>query len=350
MLRILLIDLLTLLGAVSCTNVETTGGRLRIQFETGMLQTKAGEPDGVVADGGGIAFDEGNPDIVILVAAANDAIVAKYPGSGTLEGTPNATQASISFDGLTASATYTVYAFANTQGFWTMTSGGEPVSDLTALTSATQVEALQFEPTEGDLKSDGTLLVKSSRLPLSAKGTVTLTSAANGEISLPLLRCVAKVTAVFENQYGSGLTLYDFCNKFYHMLPSTGYVVPHESDFPVEWASADPLEAEESELRIESEDDPKTENREDMVSTFWYVLPSIGPYTCDISFYLDAGRTAGHSYTALPVHDDHARDISQLARNQHLTITTRISKGESVSFNFEVAGWGDPKIEKIEFD
>ena len=68
MQRILFIGLLTLLGAVSCTNVETTGGRLRIQFETGALQTKAGEPDGVVSDGGGIALDEGNPDIVILGA------------------------------------------------------------------------------------------------------------------------------------------------------------------------------------------------------------------------------------------------------------------------------------------
>ena len=342
MQRILLIGLLTLLGAVSCTNVETTGGRLRIQFETGALQTKAGEPDGVVADGGGIAFDEGNPDIVILVAAANNDIVAKYPGSGTLEGTPAALQTSISFDGLTAGATYTVYAFANTKGFWTMTSGGDVVSDLTDLTSATQVEALQFEPTGDDeLYSDGSLKVKASRLPLSAKGTVTLTGSGNGEISLALLRCVAKVTAVFENQYGDGLTLYDFCNKFYHMLPSAGYVVPHESDFPVAWESAGCLDSDMDQLSIE--DDARD-------SKSWYVFPSIGPYTCDISFYLDAGRTDEHSYTALPVHDDHARDISQLARNQHLTITTRISKGKSVSFNFEVAGWGEPKIEKIEFD
>lgn len=339
MQRILLIGLLTLLGAASCTNVETTGGRLRIQFETGVLQTKAGEPDGVVADGGGIAIDGEDPDIVILVAAANDAIVATYPGDGTLEGTPTAPQASISFEGLTAGATYTVYAFANTQGLWTMTSGGAEVSDLTDLTSATQVEALQFEPEGDDFDADGTLAVKASRLPLSAKGTVTLTGAGNGEISLALFRCVAKVTAVFENQYGRELTLTDFHNTFYHMLPSTGYVVPHESDFPVEWESAGYLHSTIPELSIEDDD---------IVSKSWYVFPSIGPYSCDISFYLGLDERT-HSYTALPVHDDHARDIPQLARNQHLTITTRISKGKSVSFNFEVASW-DPKTETITFN
>ena len=51
------------------------------------------------------------------------------------------------------------------------------------------------------------------------------------------------------------------------------------------------------------------------------------------------------------MHDDHARNIPKLARNQHLTITTRISKGKQVSFNFEVADWiTEDKTESVYFD
>ena len=103
---------------------------------------------------------------------------------------------------------------------------------------------------------------------------------------------------------------------------------------------------EDAKMMITAEDDPETETREDQASISWYVFPSIGPYTCDISFTLNA---EDHGYTDLPVHDDHARDISQLARNQHLTITTRIGKGKNVSFNFEVSGWDD-KTETVTFN
>ena len=321
-------------------------GSLRILFETGSLQTKAG-PDGVVADGGGIYINENVPDLVILVADNSGDIVATYPDSGTggiitgsVEGDPAATQMSVSFTGLLGNATYTVYAFANTQGLWTMKTGGSIVSSLTALTSVTQVEGLQFEPVSGDLDSDSCLEVKNSRLPLSAKGTVTLQSSGNGEISLAMLRCVAKVTAVFENQYGSALTLYEFSNTLFHMRPEIGYVIPHSSDFAVAYASEGNLAAIET--------DPLTIAKDNTVSKSWYVFPSIGPYTCDVSFKLDpSGEPL--QYTDLPVHDDHARDIPQLARNQHLTITTRIGKGQSVSFNFEVADW-DEKTETVTFN
>ena len=85
------------------------------------------------------------------------------------------------------------------------------------------------------------------------------------------------------------------------------------------------------------------------VSKDWYVFPSTGPYACDVSFYTDSERTESHTYINLPVHDDHARDIPQLARNQHLTITTRIGKGKQVSFNFEVADWNG-KTETVSFN
>ena len=333
-------------SAVSCAPEGIPRSNLRIVFETGALQTKADEPDGVVADGGGISISENIPDLVILIANSSEEIVATYPSSGgggvitgSVEGTPEPTRVSVSFTGLPGNAAYTVYAFANTQGLWAMRSGGATVSSLTGLTSVTQVEGLQFEPAAEDLDSDSCPKVKNSRLPLSAKGTVTLQSSGNGEISLALLRCVAKVTSVFENQYGDALTLYDFSNTLFHIRPETGYVVPHSNDFAVAYASEGDLTATET----------MTISKDATVSKSWYVFPSIGPYTCNISFYLDSERTDYHSYTDLPVHDDHARNIPQLARNQHLTITTRISKGKSVSFNFEVADW-DSKTETVHFN
>lgn len=356
MRRKLFIWILICWSAVSCAPEDNLRGSLRIVFETGALQTRSEEPDGVVADGGGIYINERVPDLVILVANSDGDIVATYPSSGrggiitgSVEGTPEVTQTSVSFTGLTGGASYTVFAFANTQGLWTMKNGETPVTNLTALTSKTQLEGLQFEPDAEDLDTHSCLKVKNSRLPLSAKGTVTLQSSGNGEISLAMLRCVAKVTAVFENQYGSALTLYEFANTFYHMRPGTGYVVPNESDFPVSWATAGDLSTVESKLNLPVDNPATSSIREDIVTKSWYVFPSIGPYTCDISFYMDSEKTDYHPYTGLQVHDDHARDILQLARNQHLTITTRISKGKSVSFNFEVADW-DGKTETVTFN
>lgn len=354
MQRKIFILLLSLWGVFSCTREgRPAAGSLRIAFVTGALQTKTDGPDGVVADGGGIFIDgSGVPDLVILIANSSGDIVATYPSSGregegiktgSLEGAATATNTSVSFSGLAGNATYTVYALANTQGLWTLNNA----TALTSLTTLAATENLQFAPVAGDKEASGSLKVLNSRLPISAKGTVELSSLGNGEVTLPLLRCVAKVTAVFENQYGEDLTLYTFNNTFYHMLPSTGYVIPHDSDFPETWASAGNLSDDESSLAIA---DGGT------TSETWYVFPSIGPYTCDVSFYLEDPATDPnpatnpiHEYSDLPVHDDHARDIPQLARNQHLTITTRIGKGKNVSFNFEVTDW-ETKREEVTFN
>lgn len=354
-----LILLLVLLGALSCKHEEMPAGGLRIVFETGEPETKA-EGDGVVADGGGIYLSGSgteldpyhHPDLVILLVDASGNIVGKFNGlsdsnvrSG-LEGTPSPTRMMVSISGttededLTSCATYTVYAFANTLGLWTMKSGGSPVM-LADLTTVAQIEALQFylDP-ETDLDTYGCLKVKESRLPLSAKGTVTLSANGNGEISLAMLRCAAKVTAVFDNQYGAALSLSDFSNIFYHMNPSMGYVIPHAIDFPVEHDSVYDGDISASET------DPIPIADDQTISMSWYVLPSIGPYTCDISF---TSSETSYSYTELPVHDDHARNIPKLARNQHLTITTRIGRGKKVSFNFKVEDW-DTKTEHVYFD
>lgn len=358
----MLILLLTLLSAVSCNRLETPVGSLRIEFETGALQTKAG--DGNVADGGGIYINNGTPDLVILIANnSTGEIVASYPGSwgyspsdGHLEQsspTPTSTQMAVTFEGLPGydpadpeevPYVYTVYAFANTGGMWTMKSNDALVYALDDLTTQAEVEALHFEPTALEMGTDG-LVVKNSRLPLTAKGTVTLSKLGNGSVILALKRCVAKVTAVFENQYTTDpeetqLSLYNFSITFNGMLPATGYVVPHQNDFLV-----DP----EHDTDLTAGEDPMEIPKDGSYSMVWYVFPSIGPYSCDVRFDMDAEGTDSHSYSDLPVHDDHARDIPQLARNQHLTITTRISAGKKVSFNFEVADW-DGKTETVYFD
>ena len=342
-----LILLLSLLGVVSCHREEApASGSLRIVFETEAFQTKSGVID-PVEDGSAIYVSEGVPDLVILIANNSTGnIVATYPDgpdgpmiNGALEGTPTSTKSSVSFSGLTGNLTYTVYAFANTQGLWTIKSGESTVSSLLTLTTQTQVEALQFEPIPADKDACGCLAIKNGRMPLSAQGETTLTALGNGEISLALKRCVAKVTAVFENQYGENLTLTSFSNTFYHMNPGTSYVVPHANDFPVEQEDANDGNITATQASLSIADNGT-------YSTSWYVFPSIGPYTCDVIFTMDALE---HRYINLPVHDDHARDITQLARNQHLTITTRIGKGKQVSFNFEVQDWGE-KTERVTFN
>ena len=334
-----LILLLAIWSMAACTPQALPEGTLRLVFATGEPQTKADTGDGNVADGGGIFIDGNTPDLVILIANSSGNIVATYPGgTGELEGSPLPNSVSISFKGL-GQGDYTVYAFGNTEGFWSMKSGGSAVTSLTALTTASQVEALQFQPEASDVDSHNCLKVLQSRLPLSAKGTVTLGASGNGKIELPLLRCVAKVTARFENQFGSDLTLYHFSNTMKKMRPTAGYVAPHVNDFPVDPADASDLTSGETTLSISDGE---------AYEEFWYVFPSIGPYTCDVQFsQTDGGDLL--QYLNLPIHDDHARDITKLDRNQHLTITTRISAGKKVSFNFEVSDW-DEKTESITFN
>lgn len=334
-----LILLLAIWSMAACTPQALPEGTLRLVFATGEPQTKADTGDGNVADGGGIFIDGNTPDLVILIANSSGNIVATYPGgTGELEGSPLPNSVSISFKGL-GQGDYTVYAFGNTEGFWSMKSGGSAVTSLTALTTASQVEALQFQPEASDVDSHNCLKVLQSRLPLSAKGTVTLGASGNGKIELPLLRCVAKVTARFENQFGSDLTLYHFSNTMKKMRPTAGYVAPHVNDFPVDPADASDLTSGETTLSISDGE---------AYEEFWYVFPSIGPYTCDVQFsQTDGGDLL--QYLNLPIHDDHARNITKLDRNQHLTITTRISAGKKVSFNFEVSDW-DEKTESITFN
>ena len=342
--RILISCVLALICAVSCTKegARTTvqDGELRIVLNTGAVQTRATTPgDGVVADGGGIYLDGSNvPDLVILVADSNGDIVQTYPGSNaTLGADPTTTAMSVSISGLSDGA-HTVYAFGNTEGLWAMESGGSAVTDLSSLTTSSEVEALQFSALSADTCPELT----ASRLPSSATGSVTITNG-NGEISLEMIRCVAKVSMEFVNKTGASLELDGFNFSIEDLCPDRGYVAYHAlPNVPASISYGDIVK--------NVGDDVTFSNGESKTYTF-YVFPGTAP---DGKYLLNAGFTANNaaeasSFTDLPVHDDHSVDITSLERNQHLHIVTRISKGLTVSFNFEVEDWTDLE-ENMHFD
>lgn len=367
-----------LLGLLSCTQEQQVqhGGIISIRLATGGLQaTKADTPgDGVVADGGGIYLDgSNNPDLVILIANNSSGdIVATYPGSGRI-GVVNgictdrsSTDAVLSFDFTTKDAgEYTVYAFGNTEGLWAMTYDPSDASislsgsQLTTLTSASQVEALRFvaqtRNTHGwedsgheDDWDDGAAL-RNGRLPVSAKAPLSVSAGKNGEAYLELLRCVAKVTAIIQNNTGEAMSLYNYKHTVHNINPNTGYVIPHENDFI--GAPGNLVANPCSKYNLPDMTIPiSTEGSQ---AYDWYVFPSEGPFNICITFTLFKNNVGGtekaYTYKNLPVTDWRANDILTLARNQHLTVTTRISKGLTVSFNFQVTPW-EENTATVEFD
>ncbi|MCR5827377.1 MAG: FimB/Mfa2 family fimbrial subunit [Bacteroidales bacterium] len=336
----LIIAIIALVCLTSCTQKDPVcpvpDGELRIVLSTGVIQTKATTPgDGVVDDGGGIYLDGSSvPDLVILIADSISNIVATYPGANaTLQANPTTTEMSVSFTGL-SDGTHTVYAFGNTKGLWAM----DGCTDLTTLTTASAVEDLQFTA----LTADTTPALTNSRLPSSAKGTVTVTNG-NGEISLEMIRCVAKVTISFVNNTGAALELDGFNFSIEDLSPTTGYVIPYSlPSVPAGIAYGD---------IVQNVGDDVTFTSGESKNYSFYVFPGTAP---DGKYLLNAGFTANNaadasSFTDLPVHDDHAVDITSLERNQHLQIVTRISKGLTVSFNFEVTDWKENE-ETVHFD
>ncbi len=370
-----------LLSLFSCTQEEMAeqpqkGGIISIRLATGGLQvTKADTPgDGIVADGGGIYEDgEGNPDLVILIASNTTGdIVATYPSSGrsgVVNGTcknHSGTDAVLSFDFTTKDAgEYTVYAFGNTAGLWPMTydpSDGSislSGSQLTTLTTATQVENLRFvaqtrntngwEEAGHENDYDDGAALQESRLPISAKAPLSVSAGKNGEAYLELLRCVAKVTAIIKNNTGETMDLYNYKHTVHNINPNTGYVIPHLDDFIGTPGNlvANPCS------KYSLPDMTIPISMEGSQAYDWYVFPSEGPFNICITFTLFKNNVGGtektYTYKNLPVTDWRANDILRLERNQHLTVTTRISKGLTVSFNFQVTPW-EKETATVEFD
>lgn len=309
----------------------------------------------------------GTDDLIILIANSAGDIVITYPDSerpgipyGTIEN-QTAVEATLKFDFSTlAAGPYTVYAFGNTSGLWEMTDGTDDYatgSDLLSLTTKTQVDALRFKDQERNTIGwddagyaedwDDGVIVENGRLPVSAKASLTVSSGRNGEAYLELLRCVAKVTAIIKNNTGDALDLVDYRHTVHNINPSSGYVIPRESDdfcgtagnllqYPdKKYHSSTPIHISE----VGSEE------------YSWYVFPSQGPYTICIGFTENSsGEPIDHAYYKLPITNWRQQNIPELKRNQHLIVTTRLSVGKTVSFNFTVNDWDDDHVSSVQFD
>ncbi len=326
MKKALILTALALTGLLSCARKEQPlspqEGGLRIVVGSLPVQTKS---------------DPSSLDLVILVAASDGSIAATYPGTNaTLQEGSTSSEMAVNFSGL-ADDTYTVYGFLNTQAFWAMESGGSTVSALTDLTEASAVEALQFTALEAGTTPG---CESDECVPASAQGTATVTSQ-NGEVTLELVRCVAKVTMEFLNQSDAALALDAFSFTLGDLCPDRGYVLPYTlPDVPSGISYGDVQRSPGD--GIELADGAS-------VSYSFYVFPGVAPdgeYLLDLTF-TESGSV--HTFSRLPVLDDHSVDIGLLERNQHLHILTRIGRGTSVSFNFSVEDWTSLE-ESVHFD
>ena len=284
-------------------------------------------------------------------------------------------EATLKFDFSTlAAGPYTVYAFGNTSGLWEMTDGTDDYatgSDLLSLTTKTQVDALRFKDQErntigwedasfddpevpGKRWDDGVTLLN-GRMPVSAKASLTVSSGKNGEAYLELLRCVAKVTAIIKNNTTYSLDLVHYRHTVHDINPSSGYVIPRESDdfcgtagnllqYPEKKYSPIPYANPEDVPPIHI----STVGSEEYS---WYVFPSQGPYKICIGFSEDtSGEPIDHAYYKLPITNWRQQNIPELKRNQHMIVTTRLSEGKTVSFNFTVNDWDDDHVSTVQFD
>ena len=344
--------MLVLLGMGSCTRTEQPTGTVTLDFSIGDVVTRATTPgDGNAADGGGIAFDGGNPDLVILIENnSTHAISKRYLGVNTGDAVATFVEDTkqkrlqVQFTGLSAGE-YTVYAVANTGGgsVWL-------TSDFSSIT-ASALNSKTFTSLGGTTRP-----IVTDRMPLSAKGSLTVQSTGNGSVSLELLRCVAKVTGKVKNVTGGTLSLKDINFYISDMNPTWGYLIPpagtdsptSAGDFrPLEMSAAGPVSIEDGTA----------------IPGTYYVFPSQaqgGIYYCSASFTwkLNEGdeQTYENGYYAtsdplkgLRVFDKNYEDIPALLRNQHLTIEIRIGEGSDVSFNFIVGDW-EEKTESVEFN
>ncbi len=348
---------LALLAGAGCTRIEQPVGQVTLSFATGIPGTRAGEDDLAtrIADGRAIAIDAGAPDLVVLIANAGGTVVARYPDvdpdDTELDFDPSdPTRASITFrQSSLTEGSYTVYAFANTQGLWAFTDGTDSytAASLTGIGTQAVLDALYFTPMSFDPANDvyPNPALQGARLPLTAKGQLSVSARGNGEVSLDLLRCVAQVDTEFRNDYVTDLSLSNLAVTFHHLNPATGYVLPHTPDFPAGAQDGNLIQTRNS-ITI-----PTRESGHLTSLAFPSEAPE-GKYTCDVTFDFDAdqdGTPETYTYTDLEVQDNRAVRITSLSRNQSLHILIRISRGQTVSFNFSLEDWV-PLTETVLFE
>lgn len=322
---------MALLSGVSCTRQDLPGsGVVTVSLFTGLPETRAGTPD--PKDGSAIFIDNSTPDLILLIF---DADGAKVTPTGEKTESSTATDVKLTYSGIPPGE-YTVYALANTAGLWTMS------GTLASATTKDEIEALYFTELPSVPDPD------TFRMPLTAKGTLSVNAAGNGDISLNLTRPVARVVLKFENNSGYKLKLDPFSATFKKMAPSEGYLFQHNPDVPSGVAYGDlAFTAPASGLEIES---GASYSPSALVYPGLPGYPNVESYLCDISFTIteviddDSDRVLDPSYstftfTDLRVHNNRGEDIKTLARNQQLTVTVKVSLGKMLSFNFEVGDW-----------
>jgi hypothetical protein len=329
-----------LLAFGSCIKREQPEeGAVTISFSTGQMETKS------AADGNDIYLENGNPDLTVLICSGNN-IRAAYSNNGAGSAVVGSSTGSLqSISGSTATirftnlaqGNYTVYALANTGGLWAMTDGSSPVA-ASAITAA-NIESLYFNP----VSVPPTVI--SNRMPLTAKGTLTVNSGHNGTVSLSLNRCVAKVSVYLINNYGSDLTLKSFSCTVKGINPDNGYLISRSPDrFSV--SSGNLILADNvNEVQLSA---GGTQTYTNLV----YPSTASSGYTCDISFSLTNGQgTQPFNWSDLAVTDEYAQRVTSLSRNQQLGITIRIGAGKMVSFNYKVLNWDEDALtQSITFD
>ena len=343
---------LLLSGIFSCSRQEempaTAGGSVAITFSTG-LQTKAAPGDGVVADGGGIYVDgSGTPDIHVFIFDGNDDIVARYlSADATFNSIPaecfshTSTTATILFTDVPA-GDYSVYAVANTEG----TGNWLGDMDWTSIDEVSDLESIVFPA----LALGTAPTMDSGRLPLSAKGTLNVSSRHTGEVNLEMLRCTGKITVQLIDQTDNGLSMSNLSVTLSGMNATKGYLFAHDPEAPAGIGYGDISISDAT-----SDPSDRVTFTSGVAEYPTYVFPQAnGPYTCDISFdvHYDEGGTPvtySKSFSDLPIQNFRAENIMSIARNQHLIIQIRISEGHMVSFNFIVGGWTELE-ESVEFD
>ncbi len=335
---IALLSALALLAGGACTRVQQPAGSVTLNFSTGQPETRAG--NGVVADGGGI-YRDGNdiPDLKILLVDANGNVVARYPDSGqtpqSLLVSSTATNASVKFTSI-PQGEYQVYAAANTGSSLTVSG-----VDWETISTKGDLNALKFTTLEGN---NPPTIADNGRMPLSAVGPLSVKAGGNGQASLQLLRCVAKVEITFKNLTGNALSLTN-CNITLNSInPNSGYLFQPAGD-DATGTIRDLTLASGKTLTFTSTGDDQTQTVGPML-----VFPSQAPanpgyYKCNVSFTYN--ETA-MNFNNLPVHDNKSKNITSLGRNQYLKIEIRISNQTNISFNFEVSDW-TPKTESVTF-
>lgn len=168
--------------------------------------------DGVVADGGGMA------DLHVFLVDAADKIVARQSFSYSTD--PTTTQ-EVTFRGLTRGATYTAYAYANTDAY-TDTERNDwftmPGADETFF--ATYKNALLKPLNKGEAPT-----IANGRMPLTGKQEFTITS--DTLCTIKMLRPVARLEVNVKNQRSDVVIASDI--NLGNLFPQTGYVFKHDN-------------------------------------------------------------------------------------------------------------------------